>query len=123
MRPENPSSTDKNRKRRIIWFNPPYSKSISSNVGKCVLTLIEKHFPKHHKFRKLFNRNTVKVSYSCLPSMRSKINQHNCNILKTNNEETTRSERRCNCPKKRVCPMNGYCLGKDILYLYLYQTT
>ena len=53
MRPENLSSTDKNRTRRIIWFNPPYSKSVSSNVGRCFLKLIEKHFPKHHKFREV----------------------------------------------------------------------
>ena len=78
---ENQSSADKNRKRGIIWFNPPYSKSVSSNVGKCFLKLIEKHLPKHHKFWKLFNGNTVKVSYSCLPSMKAKINQHNRNVL------------------------------------------
>ena len=46
--------------------------------------------------------------------MKSKRNQHNRNVLKTNNEETTRSERRCNCPKNVPCPMNGYCLEKDL---------
>ena len=38
----------RNRKRNIIWFNPPYSKNVSTNVGKKFLTLIEKHFPENH---------------------------------------------------------------------------
>ena len=27
-------SAKNNRKRKMIWFNPPYSKSVSTNVGK-----------------------------------------------------------------------------------------
>ena len=54
-----------NRKRNIIWFNPPFSKSVITKVGHCFLKLLDKHFPKNHKFHKIFNRNTVKVSYSC----------------------------------------------------------
>ena len=86
-------------------------------MGKCFLKLIDKHFPKHHKFRKLFNRNTVKVSYSCLPSMKAKINQHNRNVLRKKNEELTTNARTCNCPNNAICPMDGGCLEKDILYL------
>ena len=59
-------SKNSNRKRKIIWFNPPYSQSVVTNVGKHFLNLIDKHFPTHHKHRKLFNRNTVKISYSCM---------------------------------------------------------
>ena len=54
----------KNRKRKIIWFNPPYSKSVQTNIGKTFLRQLQKHFPKNHKFHKIFNKNTVKVSYS-----------------------------------------------------------
>ena len=61
------SCRSKNRKRNVIWFNPPYSRSVATNVGKTFLNLLEKHFPKHHKFRKIFNRNNVKISYSCMP--------------------------------------------------------
>ena len=74
-----------NRKRKIIWFNPPFSKSVSTNVGKSFLNLVNKHFPPHHKFRKLFNKNTIKVSYSCMPSMKSKIKSHN--IVKVSNNK------------------------------------
>ena len=52
------------RQRKIIWFNPPYSVNVETNIGKTFLKLIDKHFPKINKFHKIFNRNNVKVSYS-----------------------------------------------------------
>ena len=109
--------TKRTRKRNIIWFNPPFSKSVSTNIGKEFLKLLDKHFPPHNKFNKIFNRWTVKVSYSCLPSMKSQINQHNKKILKptlTNTEEE--DERACSCPSNRVCPFDNTCLDKDVLY-------
>ena len=54
------------RKRKIIWFNPPYSSHVKTNVGKIFMKLIVKHFPKHHKYHKIFNKNTIKLSYSCI---------------------------------------------------------
>ena len=45
----------RNRQRNLLWFNPPYSKSVVTNIGSYFLGLLSKHFPPHHKFRKLFN--------------------------------------------------------------------
>ena len=45
------------RQRKIIWFNPPYSMNVETNIGKTFLKLIGKHFPKTNKFHKIFNRN------------------------------------------------------------------
>ena len=51
----------KNRQRNnISWYNPPFSKNTSTNIGYKFLALIDKHFPKDHKLRKIFNRNTIK---------------------------------------------------------------
>ena len=61
----------KQRKRKIIWFNPPCSKNVSTKVGNQFLKLINKHFPRHHKLYKLFNKNNVKVSYSCMPNIKN----------------------------------------------------
>ena len=47
------------RKRQIMWFNPPYSKNVTTKVGKSFLSLIAKHFPPHHKLHNLFNWNNV----------------------------------------------------------------
>ena len=34
------------RRRKIIWFNPPFSLSVKSNIGKLFFKLLKKHFPK-----------------------------------------------------------------------------
>ena len=58
-----PETGRRNRKRKIIWFNPPYRKSVQANVGKTFLQLVEKHFTNKHRLHKIFNKDNVKVSY------------------------------------------------------------
>ena len=72
---------NKKRRRKIIWFNPPFSKSVNSNVVKTFLNLIKRHFPKTNKLYKIFNKNTVKVSYSCMSNMASILSLHNLNVF------------------------------------------
>ena len=103
----------KNRSRNILWFNPPYSKSVKTNVGKAFLGLIEKHFPPHHKYRSLFNKNNVKVSYSSTENMENVIKRHNAKILNTSKSQATRT---CNCPVKSNCPLQENCLKQCIIY-------
>ena len=70
-----------NRGRNINWFNPPFSSNVKTNVGKLFLTLLERHFLQHHKYDKLFNKNNVKISYRCMPTMKSVIQNHSANLL------------------------------------------
>ena len=57
----------RNRNRKVIWFNPPYNAQVETDVGRIFLNLVSKHFPRHHKYRKIFNKNSIKISYSaCL---------------------------------------------------------
>ena len=49
---------------------------------KIFLHLLSKHFPKNRKKYKMFNRNTVKISYSCMKNIGSIISAHNRNVLK-----------------------------------------
>ena len=44
------NNNNKQRKRKIIWFNPPFSKNVSTNVGKFFLKLLDKHFPIRHPY-------------------------------------------------------------------------
>ena len=37
--------TRRNRQRKIIWFNTPFSKNVNTNIGREFLSLIDKHFP------------------------------------------------------------------------------
>ena len=104
----------KSRKRNILWFNPSYSKSVKTNIGKLFLRLINKHFPSTHKYRKIFNRSTIKISYSCMPNIKSKISTHNKKIL---NKPVNQNTRKCNCMNKNTCSLNGNCLLKKILYI------
>ena len=61
----------KHRKRKIIWFNPPYSMNVRINIGKTFLKLMRKHFSNGNPLHKIFTKNTFKVSYSCKCSMAS----------------------------------------------------
>ena len=78
----------RNRKRKIIWFNPPFSKNVSTNIGKQFLDLIKKHFPPQNRLHKIFNRNTLKLSYSCTKNMGNIVKSHNKTILSTKTPET-----------------------------------
>ena len=82
---------------------------MKTKIGKRFFRLINKHFPPEHKFHKIFNRNILKLSYSCMPNLNSLINNHNQNILKDQTQSTPKS---CNCLKKENCPMDGYVLQK-----------
>ena len=63
-------------RRKINWFNPPYSK----NVGKVFLKILKNYFPTSHILHKIFCKNTVKISYSCMKNINSVISSHNKNI-------------------------------------------
>lgn len=103
----------KNRQRKVIWFNPPFSKNVKTNIGKSFLGLIEKHFPQSHRYSKIFNKNTVKVSYSCTDNLDKIIKKHNNKIL---NPKPTSPQNGCNCRKKDNCPMNNNCLSSSLVY-------
>ena len=72
---------NKTRKRNITWFNPPFNINMATNVAKTFLSLIDKHFPNEKKFSKIFNKNTIKVSYSCLPNVKQTISNNNHRLL------------------------------------------
>ena len=101
------------RKRNIVWFNPPFSKNVATNIGRKFLNLLERHFPKEHTLHKIFNRNNVKVSYSCMDNMGKIIDAHNKAITKPPKET---ANKQCNCRNPSQCPMDGKCLTKAVIY-------
>ena len=64
--------TKKKHPRNILWFNPPYSKSFKTKIRKFLLQLVKIEFSKRNKFYKIFTRNIFKLSYSYLPSIKTK---------------------------------------------------
>ena len=110
----NAEQTNKKRKRDILWFNPPFNSEVSTNIGKRFLELIDRHFPKGSKLSKCFNRNCVKISYSCMPNVKNIIKSHNKKVngqyiekqqTKVKQVESTE----CNCRNKAKCPLNNKC--------------
>ena len=104
----------RNRKRKILWFNPPYNQTVRTNVGKEFLGLLEKCFPPNHPLRKIFNRQNVKVSYSTTPNMAQIISGKNSKVLTETEEEV----KTCSCPKNRKneCPLDQKCLTDNLVY-------
>ena len=102
----------KKRKRKITWFNPPFCQSIETNISRRFLSLVDKHFTPDHPLRKIFNRNTLKVSPRCMPNIDSTIKSHNNQLLRTDTED----KRSCNCRKNDTYPVEGQCLEEGIIY-------
>ena len=92
-------SAKRSRKRNIVWFNPPYSDHVKTNIGKEFLILVAIHFPHHHRLHKIFNKNNIKVSYSCVPNMAAIIFKHN-KIALQNRANPRRTTLPCNCRNK-----------------------
>ena len=87
---------ERNRSLNIIWFNPSFNKNVSSSVAKRFLNLIDQHFPKSNKLHAIFNRNTVKVSYSFTQNMSSMTKSHNKRVTNKDVKEL----KSCNCRVK-----------------------
>lgn len=112
---DNQPTRNRTRSRKTIWFNPPFSKNVLTNVGKTFLQLIDKHFNTSHPLHKIFNRGNIKVSYSCMNNMASIIKRHNNKILRPTNTPPE-PKKICNCRKKDDCPLDGACLTQSLVY-------
>ena len=77
-------SNRRGRKRnlkKVIWFNLPFCKLININRGKYFLNFLDKHFNGDNPLRKMFDKNTVKISYSRTKNMHIILNNHNRKLL------------------------------------------
>ena len=103
----------RNRPRNILWYNPPFSKNVKTNVGKCFLSLIDQHFPRSNPLHKIFNRNMLKLSYSCMSNVKTIISNHNKAQI---NKSDPTNDSNCNCQNSSTCPMDGKCNDQNIIY-------
>ena len=109
---ENAVRGKKCRSRKVIWYTSPFNSELKTNLGKEFLKILDNNFPKNHQFRKVLNRHTVKVSYSCTKSMGAIIATHNKKLLGSKGVE----ERDCNCQVKTNCPVRGKCCTQSVVY-------
>lgn len=102
------------RRRNIIWYNPPYSKNVLTNIGKIFMQIIASEFPPASKLHKIFNSNNCKISYSCMNNIKQSLMSHNKTIQSTTTEKETTKE--CNCRQQHTCPLDGKCLTPSVIY-------
>ena len=110
---EKTENRKRNRNRKVIWYNPPFSKNVKTKIGFHFINLIDKHFgDKGNILNKIFNRNTIKLSFSCMPNMGKIIKAHNSKLMNTQNHQS----QQCNCRVKANCPLSGDCMVENIVY-------
>jgi hypothetical protein len=110
------------RSRNIVWYNPPFSQSVASNIGHTFIRLLGKIFHQRHPLHKLFNRNNTKISYSCMPNLKQTINNHNKNLLADDHTQPPTGNKTCNCRKRDECPLQSHCLTESIIYQAIAST-
>ena len=88
-------------------------------MGHKFLKIIDECFPLDHPLHKILNRNTLKLSYSCMPNFHNIISAHNKSLLTKVQQTTTTDDvenRECNCRQEDSCPLSGKCLAESIVY-------
>ena len=105
---------------KVVWFNPPYNAEVKTSIGKAFLKLVRKYFRKPHYYKKTFNTNTIKLTYSCTPNVKNLIKQHNSSIMKRG---TNTNKKDFNCRNNDNCPLDGKCSVECAVYEATVSTT
>ena len=61
---------------------------MSTNIANICLKLVDKRFPCTHRLNKIFNRNTIKVSYSCMSNVQQLIKKQQLHPKQEKQEST-----------------------------------
>ena len=97
-----------NHEINILWFNPTFSRNVSTKFGTYSSNLLDKHFPQNHRLHKIF-----KIAYSCTKSMKTIITNHNKNIL---GKKPSINKSNCNCRNKEACLLKGQRQIGEVVY-------
>ena len=114
-----PQSTKRkrSRKREVNYYTPPFSLNVKTRIGGCLFFLLKKHFPKGSNLHRLFNRNTIKISYSCLPNydcILKGINKNKIGKVSSKTPKTTECNSLGVC--KRSCIAKNVCEKSSVVY-------
>ena len=112
------SQNRRKRKRRALWWNPPFNMAVQTNLTKMFYKIIERGIPKNNALLcKLFNKQNLRISYSCTENIGTVIAKHNARIMREHEADNI-PKRECNCTRanKNSCPLNGHCLVESLVY-------
>ena len=108
---------NRNRKRKVIWYNPPWNTNVKTNLGRKCIDIINRCFPNEHPVHKIFNKHKLKLSYSCMPNIKSIISSQNKAVLSNfYQSQTQTNDKECKCRKKDQCPLDGKCPTQNVVY-------
>ena len=102
-------------KGRLLGLTPHAAETLPPTLVKKFFTLLGACFPANNKLHKIINKNTIKLSYSCMGNIKQSIANHNKAIL---SKEKIKEEqiKLCNCRNRTLCPLQGNCLQKGVVY-------
>ena len=119
----------KQRKKRVIYFVPPFDRRVKTKIGQKFLQILDKTIPKGHILHQALNRHTVKLGYSNMPNLMRKVSHHNSMVSRearliqniANNQVPLQEQvLDCNCDPVRLeeeCPLDGRCRAEvDVVY-------
>ena len=84
--PQPAQKRNRNRQRKVLWYNPPWNSNVKTNLGRKFLNIVDRCFLKTHPLHKIFNPHTLKLSYSCMPNIKTIISSHNKKLLSDYNQ-------------------------------------
>ena len=120
-----PKAKKRRRRKSAIFFNAPFCLSVKTCIGKEFFKIVDRHFNQSHAYHSIFNRKTVKLSYSCMNNIGSIIRAHNAQVLEDTGLDQSEMVKTCNCTKakKSECPLQQKCLTKNVIYKAVVTTS
>ena len=99
------SKKTRRRRRSILWFNPPWSDTVKTNIGSSFLRLLDKNF-KDDDF----------LGYSTMPNMKKIITGHNRKLSDPEEEIKLKDcDRKGNC-RDECFEVNEKCQSRCCIY-------
>ena len=104
-----------------MWFGSTLllARTLIQTLHACsFLHLVDTNFSADHELHKIFNGNTVKVSYSYMNNVRSIITNHNTRIIRKSRPQVISADNynyKTNKSKK-AWPLQNKCMSEDIVY-------
>ena len=110
--------------KKVIWLNLPLCKLTNINIGKYFLYFnvlntkkTQWHFNKDNLLSQIFNRNTVKISYSFANNIYKVLNNLSWRPWDELDKDNERMDRVvCNFKRKYECPLDEWCNLENVVY-------
>ena len=104
------ASKKRYRCKQIMWFNPPFSHYVKTNLGAEFLKIVDSCFLPGNPLRVMCNKNTIKLSYKTTVNMAQVITRHNKQVSSQSKQPGAPAKSECNCQKAHL-PKPAHTLG------------